>query len=197
MKSSELRILASSLPVGLLESGAGAATSELLGLTAAGICDKESAVVPDEDVLDLLLGLLVDVLLVKGDQRLGDALTDGIDPGDMTAALDADPHVDPGKTVAAEQENGLVCLVPEDLRLHELDGAAVDLDQPPAALAVSDGHRVLLPPEALHRLDRSGRHCCNMEETVRRKSREPAIAVGVGNSSGGGAAGPLPASAPT
>lgn len=55
------------LTVGLLEPSASTATTELLGLAAPGVGDEESAIVPNEDVLDLLLGLFVHVLLVEGD----------------------------------------------------------------------------------------------------------------------------------
>ncbi|ONK60122.1 uncharacterized protein A4U43_C08F14550 [Asparagus officinalis] len=67
--------------VGLLEPGASSAAAKLLGLAPPRISDKQGPVVADEDVLDLLLGLLVDVLLVEGDEGLGDALADGVDSG--------------------------------------------------------------------------------------------------------------------
>ena len=57
-------------------SGSGSGTSELLGLVPPGIRDEQRAVVGDQDVLDLLLGGLIDILLVVGDERLGDGLTD-------------------------------------------------------------------------------------------------------------------------
>ncbi|CAA6664482.1 unnamed protein product [Spirodela intermedia] len=146
------------LPVRFLEPGASTASTELLRLAAAGIGDKKSTVVPNEDILDLLLRLLVDVLLIEGDQSLGDALADGVDPGDVTTALHANAHIDASKPVATEEEDGLISLVTEDLRLHQLDGATIDLDQPAAALAVRDRHRILLPPKALHGLHRRSRH---------------------------------------
>ena len=65
------------LTVGLLEAGAGAAASELLGLHAAGIRDEEGAVVAQQSVLEVLLALLIDKLLVVGDDSLGDRLTHG------------------------------------------------------------------------------------------------------------------------
>ena len=145
------------LTVGLLEPGASTATTELLGLTAPGIGDEEGAVVSDEDILDLLLGLLVDVLLVEGDEGLGDALANGVDLGGVPAALVAVTNVNASEALAAEEEDWLVRLVGEDLRLHQLDGAAVDLDQTATALTVGDGHRRLLAAEALDGLNRSGR----------------------------------------
>ena len=63
------------LTVGFLVSGSGAGTAELLGLVPPGVGYEERPIVRDEDVLDLLLRSLVDVLLVVGDQRLGNGLT--------------------------------------------------------------------------------------------------------------------------
>ena len=49
------------LTVGLLVPGPGSGAAELLGLAAPGVGDQEGAVELHEDVLDLLLGLLVNV----------------------------------------------------------------------------------------------------------------------------------------
>jgi len=51
----------------LLESGAGTLSAEFLGLAAAGIGDKEGAVEGDEGGLELVLGVLIDVLGVVRD----------------------------------------------------------------------------------------------------------------------------------
>ncbi|CAL9093231.1 unnamed protein product [Musa acuminata var. zebrina] len=151
-------------PIGTTsETGTGAATTELLGLAPAGIRDEKSSVVADEDVLDLLLGLLVDVLLVEGDEGLGDALADGVDLGGLPATADADADVDARKPLPAEEEDGLEGLQAEDLRLHQLDRDAVHLDQPAAALTVRHRHRRLLPAEALHRICRRRR--CHRRRT--------------------------------
>ena len=144
------------LTVGLLEPSTSTATTELLGLAAPGIGDEEGAIVPDEDVLDLLLGLLIDVLLVEGDEGLGDALADGVDLGGLPTAADADAHVHAGEAVAAKEKDGLEGLVAKDLRLHQLDGAPVHLDQAAPPFAVSHRHRRFLAAEALHRLRRHG-----------------------------------------
>jgi hypothetical protein len=55
------------LPVGFLVSGTRAGTAELLGLTAPVVGDEEGAVVLDEGLLELVLGVLVDIFLVVGD----------------------------------------------------------------------------------------------------------------------------------
>lgn len=101
---------ASRLTVGLLEAGTGTGTTELLGLGASVIGDEEGSVVLHEGLLELVLGVLVDVFLVVGDYRLGDGLSDGVDLGGVTTTVDTDADVDFGELVEAEEENGLVDL---------------------------------------------------------------------------------------
>ena len=87
----------------------------------------------------LLLALLIDVLLIEGNEGFGNALADCVYLGGVTTTFYAGAHVNVGETVATEKEDGL----------HRLDWAAVDLDEASAALAVGDGHDNLLPPKAL------------------------------------------------
>jgi hypothetical protein len=54
--------------------------------------------------------VLVDVLLVVGDNGLGDGLTDGVDLGGVTTTSDADADVDTGELVSANDQEGLVDL---------------------------------------------------------------------------------------
>lgn len=84
----------SSLTVGLLVAGAGTLTAELLGLAPPVVGDEECAVVLDEGLLELVLGVLVDELLVVGDDGLGDGLADGVDLRGVTTTGDADADVD-------------------------------------------------------------------------------------------------------
>ena len=86
------------LTVRLLVSCSGSGTSKLLGFVPPGVSDQQGAVVLDEDVLDLLLALLIHVLLVVGDQGLGERLSDGVDLGHVTASLHADADVDVSKS---------------------------------------------------------------------------------------------------
>ncbi|KAK9944276.1 hypothetical protein M0R45_009850 [Rubus argutus] len=72
-------------------------------LLALAIVDEESMVVPDEYILDLLLGLLIHILLVIRNQRLGDALTNCVDLRSVASSLDADPHVNTGEMVSSEK----------------------------------------------------------------------------------------------
>lgn len=54
--------------------------------------------------------MLVDVLLVVGDEGLGDGLADGVDLGGVATAGDADADVEVGELVEADDEEGLVDL---------------------------------------------------------------------------------------
>lgn len=71
-------------------------TAELLGLAPPVIGDEQCAVVLDEGLLELVLRVLVDVLLVVGDDGFGNGLTDGVDLRRVATAGDADADVDVG-----------------------------------------------------------------------------------------------------
>lgn len=149
--------------VGFLEPRTCTATSKLLRLAATRISHQQSAVVPAENVLDLLLRLLVDVLLVEGDESLRDRLTDGVDLGGVTSTFHSDTHVDTGESVATKEEDRLERLVAEDFRLDKLDRDSVNFNESTAALAVSDGNSRLLAAEALDGFGgrgRGGSHGC-------------------------------------
>merc|ERR1712044_86145 len=94
------------LTVGLLVAGTGAGTTELLRFAATGIGDEQCAVELNKDVLDFLLALFIDIFLVVGNQGFGEGLTDSINLRDASTTLDADPYVDIGETIFAQQENG-------------------------------------------------------------------------------------------
>lgn len=57
----------------------------------------------------------------------------------MTTTADADTDVDAGELLLAEQQNGLLQLVLEHLRLNVLDGATVHPQESIATRAVRDG----------------------------------------------------------
>lgn len=140
------------LSVRLLETGTGTPTTKLLGLATTVVGDEEGTVELDKGLLEEVLGVLVDELLVVGDEGLGDGLTDGVDLGGVTTAGDADADVDVGEFVEADDEERfvdlhvtrLVCLPivamfkfvwslahleAENLGLDELERTAVDLDE--------------------------------------------------------------------
>jgi hypothetical protein len=101
------------LTVRLLEAGAGTLTTELLGLAAAVVGNEEGSVELDEGLLEEVLGVLVDELLVVGDEGLGDGLTDGVDLRGVTTTGDADTDVDVGELVKTDNQEGLVDLLAE------------------------------------------------------------------------------------
>lgn len=70
------------LTVRLLEARAGTLTTELLGLATTVIGNEEGTVELDEGLLEEVLGVLVDELLVVGDEGLGDSLSNGVNLGD-------------------------------------------------------------------------------------------------------------------
>ena len=138
-----------SLTVRLLVACTRTRPAKLLGLAATRVRNKKSAVVRKKDVLDLLLGGLVDELLIVSDDALADGLTDGVDLRDITTTTDADADVDVREALLAEQEDGLKDLEAEDLGLHKLDGRAVHVDHALALLARGDSDRSALAAEAL------------------------------------------------
>ena len=71
-------------------------TAELLGLAPPVVGNEQCAVVLNESLLELVLRVLVDVLLVVGDDGFGDRLTDGVDLGSVSTTGDADADVDIG-----------------------------------------------------------------------------------------------------
>jgi len=98
--------------------------------------------------------VLVDELLVVGDQGLGQGLADGVDLRGVATTSHPDADVDLGELVKTNDEDGLVDLEAEDLRLKEVKRTAVDLDEAGASLAVGDGGGRLLLAEALDALSR-------------------------------------------
>lgn len=145
--------------VGFLEPRTSSTSSKLLRLTTPWISHKQSPIVPPENIFNLLLRLFVHVLLIKSDERFGNWLTNGVDLRGVTSTLDADAHVNTGEAVAAEEEDRLKRLVPENFWLDELDRNPINFYQPTATLAVGDGHRRLLTTETLHGFSRR-RHGC-------------------------------------
>lgn len=98
------------LTVRFLETSTSTWTTEDLGLTASVIGDKKSAIVLSEGLLQLVLGVLIDKLLVVGDKRLGDGLSDGVDLGNTTTTGDADADVDIGEFVESNDQQRFVDL---------------------------------------------------------------------------------------
>lgn len=132
--------------------GTGTWTTELLWLTSPVVGNEEGTVVLGQGLLELVLGVLIDVLLVVGNEGLCDGLTDGIHLGSVTTTSDTDTDIDVGELFKSNDEEGLVDLESEDIWLHEGKGRPVDLDETTAGLAVGYGGGRLLLAEALNAL---------------------------------------------
>jgi len=65
--------------------------------------------------------VLVDILLVVGNDGLGDSLTDGVDLGGVTTTGDADADVDTGELVETDDEERLIDLVLKHVRGRPLE----------------------------------------------------------------------------
>jgi len=96
--------------------------------------------------------VLVDVLLVVGDDGFGNGLADGVDLRGVTTTGDADADVDISELVNTEDQDGLVNLESQDLGLDLGKRLSVNLDETLSGLAVGDSSRGLLLAEALHAL---------------------------------------------
>jgi len=132
------------LTVRLLESCTCTASTELLGLRATRVGNKEGAIIVHEDLLDLTLGCLVDIFLVPGNQGLCDGLTDGVDLGCVTTTLNTDADVHLTVSVGSEEEHWLPDLETECLGLDKLDWDTVDLDEANTLLHKCDGNSLAL-----------------------------------------------------
>jgi hypothetical protein len=136
--------------VRLLESGTGTLTTELLGLGSSGVSDDQSLVVLKEHFLKLSLGLLVVVLLIVGEEGLGDGLADGEDLVGLTTTLNSHSDVDVFKLVTTDKEDGLEGLNSERLGLNKSEGLSVDSDGASTGGASGNGGRSLLLTESLN-----------------------------------------------
>lgn len=85
-------------------------TAKLLRLSPTVIGNEQVSVVLDKGALQLVLGVLIDVLLVVSDDGLGDGLADGVDLRSLTTTGDADADVDTGEFVDADDQEGFVDL---------------------------------------------------------------------------------------
>ena len=104
-------------------------TTELLGLCSPGVRNEKHSVVCDQLLLQLHCAVRIDVLRVVGNDSLSDGLADSVDLGGVSSTLYADADIDGGESLLTGDENGLVDLEAEDLRLEETDGGTVDVNE--------------------------------------------------------------------
>jgi hypothetical protein len=88
--------------------------------------------------------VLVDVLLVVGDDGFGNGLADGVDLRGVTTTGDADADVDISELVNTEDQDGLVNLESQDLGLDLGKRLSVNLDETLSGLEISRKYHVRL-----------------------------------------------------
>jgi hypothetical protein len=73
--------------------------------------------------------VLIDELLVVGNDGLGDGLTNGVNLGCVSTTGNSDADVDVGELVETNDQEGLVDLESQDLWLDEVERLSVDLNE--------------------------------------------------------------------
>jgi hypothetical protein len=73
--------------------------------------------------------VLIDKLLVVGDNGLGDGLTDGVDLRCVSTASNSDADIDVGKLLETDNQEGFIDLESKDFGLDEVEGLSVNFDQ--------------------------------------------------------------------
>jgi hypothetical protein len=90
------------------------------------------------------------VLLVEGEESLGDGLADGEHLVGGTTTLNSDSDVDVFKLVTTDEEDGLEGLDSEGLRLNQAESLAVNSDGASSLGASGNSGCVLLLTESLN-----------------------------------------------
>lgn len=128
----------------LLVPSTGRRTAKLLWLGMASISDKQLPVVCHQNFLNFPLAGLIHILLVIGNNSLGDSLPDSVNLGCVTSS--SHPHADVhiGKAVLPQKVYGFVGLLAQDLRFEQVDRAPIDLDEAAPLLAIGDSCGCLL-----------------------------------------------------
>jgi hypothetical protein len=73
--------------------------------------------------------VLVDELLVVGDNGLGDGLTDGVDLRCVSTTSNSDADIDVGELLKTDDQEGFIDLESKDFGLDEVEGLSVNFDQ--------------------------------------------------------------------
>ena len=128
-----------------------------------------------ELLLELHRAVRVEVLGVVRNDRLSDSLADGVDLRGVSTTLDTDTDVDSTEGILARDQDRLVDLEAEDLRLEQVDGGTVDVDETTALLGVGNRSGGL-PSGLVSLLVQVERGClpCNIPSFCR-KSERPSL----------------------
>jgi hypothetical protein len=73
--------------------------------------------------------VLIDELLVVGDNGLGNGLTDGVDLRCVSTTSNSDADIDVGELLETDNQEGFVDLESKDFGLDEVERLSVNFDQ--------------------------------------------------------------------
>ena len=104
-------------------------TTKLLRFRSPRVCDQECPVVGDQLLLELERAGGVEILGVVRDNSLRNRLTDRIHLRGVPTTLHAEANVDGRESLLASDKDGLVNLEPQDFRLEQGDGSAIEMDK--------------------------------------------------------------------
>jgi hypothetical protein len=113
-------------------------TTELFGLHPPGVGYEKCTIISNKFFLELHGARCVNVFGIVSNESSSDCLSDGVNLGGMTSALDTDADVDWTEGILASYKNRFVNLEPEDFWLDEIDWGAIDADEATAFLGMGD-----------------------------------------------------------
>jgi len=128
-------------------------TTELLGLHPSGVGNQQRPVVGHELLLQFHRTVGIDVLGVVGNKGLSNRLSDSVHLRGVSSTLHSDTDIEGRERFLPGDQNRLVDLEAENLRLDEVDGRTIDADKTTAFSGVGDSSRSFLFAECLDGLD--------------------------------------------
>lgn len=127
-----------SLYAPLLPARTRTSSTKLLRLHPPGIRNQQRSVISNQELLQLQRARRIVVLGIVRNDRLGNRLTDSIHLRSVSTALYAHADINGLEFVLADDKDGLVDFVAEDLGLDEVDGGAIDTEETTTITSVGD-----------------------------------------------------------
>jgi hypothetical protein len=133
------------LTVRLLETRTGTTSTVLLGFAPTRVAHQHVSVVLNQDLSQFVLGLLIHVLGVVGNDTLGNSRANSVNLSGDTSTLDTDADIEVAELFLSNNQDGLEDLQAKGLGLDVLNGLTIDLDQATTLLGKSHCGRSLFP----------------------------------------------------
>lgn len=137
-------------PVGLLLLGPGSSSSHVFRLASSQIRNQQRSVVLQNRFLQPSLGLLVDELLVEGNQGSAEGESYGVNLAHSSSSSHSDSNVEFGELILAEDQEGLDYFHSERGRFEDIQRPSVNSESSLSRLAESCGNRLFFLPEGLY-----------------------------------------------